>query len=154
MREVTFPKPTPPNSSSDGALSNVHGTNRSAPLSFKELCERFHDSYPSFITELRKKRDHYLRFLKYPDAIRRSLSTTNAVEAVNGQLEIIRRNSGGYFQSDDVLKLNLGITITALENGRWSKVMGKIEECLHQLNAMFQIRFKPRRNSCAQTQHY
>jgi transposase-like protein len=74
---------------------------------FQELCERFHDSYPSFITELRKKRDHYLRFLKYPDAIRRSLSTTNAVEAVNGQLEIIRRNSGGYFQSDDVLKLNL-----------------------------------------------
>lgn len=109
---------------------------------FQELCERFQDQYPSFIAELRKKRDHYLSFLKYPDAIRRSLSTTNAVEAVNGQLEIIRRNSGGYFQSDDILKLKLGITITALENGRWSKVMGKVEECLHQLNAMFQIRFE------------
>ena len=46
------------------------------------------------MAELRKKRDHYLAFLKYPDAIRRSLSTTNTVEAVNGQLEIIRRNSG------------------------------------------------------------
>ena len=44
---------------------------------------------------------HYLAFLDYPDAIRRSLSTTNTVEAVNGQLERLRRNSGGYFQSDD-----------------------------------------------------
>jgi putative transposase len=63
----------------------------------------FQDNYPSFMTELGKKRDHYLAFLKYPDAIRRSLSTTNIVEAVNGQSEIIRRNSGGYFQSEDSL---------------------------------------------------
>ena len=65
--------------------------------------DRFDHAYPTFIAELRKKRDHYLAFLKYPGAIRRSLSTTNTVEAVNGQLEIIRRNSGGYFQSDDTL---------------------------------------------------
>ena len=57
------------------------------------------------MAELRKKGDHYLAFLKYPDAIRRSLSTTNAVETVNGQLEIIRRDSGGYFQSQDTVKL-------------------------------------------------
>ena len=94
------------------------------------------------MAELRKKRDHYLAFLKYPDAIRRSLSTTNAVEAVNGQLEIIRRNSGGYFQSQDTLKLKLGITITSLENGRWANVTGRVETCLHQLNAQFQTRFE------------
>jgi putative transposase len=109
---------------------------------FELLCERFDSGYPTFIAELRKKRDHYLAFLKYPDAIRRSLSTTNTVEAVNGQLEIIRRNSGGYFQSDDTLKLKLGMTITSLENGRWSKITGRVEESLHQLNAMFQIRFE------------
>jgi putative transposase len=109
---------------------------------FDELCKRFEKHYPTFIAELRKKRDHYLGFLKYPDPIRRSLSTTNAVEAVNGQLEIMRRNSGGYFQSDETLKLKLGITVTSLENVRWSKVTGKVEECLHQLNAMFQQRFE------------
>jgi hypothetical protein len=49
------------------------------------------------MAELRKKRDHYLAFLKYPDVLRRGLSTSNVVEAVNGQLEILRRNSGGYF---------------------------------------------------------
>jgi len=58
------------------------------------------------------------------------------------QLEIIRRNSGGYFQSEDTLKLKLGITITSLEHGRWSKVPGRVEECLHQLNAQFQMRFE------------
>ena len=94
------------------------------------------------MAELRKKRDHYLAFLKYPDAVRRSLSTTNIVEAVNGQLERIRRNSGGYFQSDDTLKMKLGMTIASLENGRWSKVNGRVEEALHQLNAMFETRFE------------
>ena len=109
---------------------------------FEELCKRFEKSYPSFIAELRKKRDHYLAFLKYPDAIRRSLSTTNTVEAVNGQLEKIRRNSGGYFQSEDTLKMKVGMTITSLENGRWSKITGRVEESLHQLNAMFETRFE------------
>ena len=94
------------------------------------------------MAELRKKRDHYLAFLRYPDDIRRSLSTTNAVEAVNGQLEIIRRNSGGYFQSQDTVKLKLGITITSPENGRWANVTGRVENCLHQLNAQFQMRFE------------
>jgi len=109
---------------------------------FEDLCQRFDHDYPAFMTELRKKRDHYLAFLKYPDAIRRSLSTTNVVEAVNGQLEIIRRNSGGYFQSQDTVKLKLGITITSLENGRWAKVPGRVETCLHQLIAQFQTRFE------------
>jgi putative transposase len=109
---------------------------------FEDLCQRFDHHYPAFMTELRKKRDHYLAFLKYPDAIRRSLSTTNVVEAVNGQLEIIRRNSGGYFQSQDTVKLKLGITITSLENGRWAKIPGRVETCLHQLIAQFQTRFE------------
>ena len=109
---------------------------------FEELCDRFEKSYPHFIAELRKKRDHYLAFLKYPEAIRRSLSTTNVVEAVNGQLEIMRRNSGGYFHSEDTLKFKLGLVIFSLEDGRWRRGARTIMACLHQLNAMFQARFE------------
>src|SRR5215831_3267238 len=109
---------------------------------FEQLCQRFQDSYPSFMAELRKKRDHYLAFLKYPDAIRRSLCTTNTLEAVNGQLEIMRRNSGGYFQSEETLKLKLGLTITSLENGRWLTLNGRLEATLPQLNVMFETRFE------------
>jgi putative transposase len=109
---------------------------------FEELCDRFADASPNFIAELRKKRDHYLAFLKYPEPIRRSLSTTNIVEALNGQLEILRRNSGGYFQSEDVLKLKLGMAISSLEAGRWNRTAAAVEGVLHQMNALFERRFE------------
>lgn len=113
-----------------------------AAKQFDDLCNHFSAAYPSFIAEISKKRDHYLSFLKYPEAIRRTFSTTNAVEAVNGQLERLRRNSGGYFQSDDTLKLKLGLSITFLEEGNWASPAAGVRSCLHQLNAMFQKRFE------------
>lgn len=109
---------------------------------FEQLCDRFANHYPSFLAELRKKRPHYLAFLSYPETIRRSLSTTNVVEAINGQLEIMRRNSGGYFHSDEVLKLKLGLAISSLEEGRWKSSGRCICAVLPQLNAMFQSRFE------------
>jgi transposase-like protein len=113
-----------------------------AGAQFEDLCQRFQPSYPSFIAELRKKREHYLAFLKYPDSVRRSFSTTNVVEAVNGQLEIMRRNSGGYFQSEDALKLKLGMAVTHLEAGSWRRIAVSVDAALDQLNAMFESRFE------------
>ena len=109
---------------------------------FEELCDRFAKSYPSWIGELRKKRHHYLAFLKYPEYMRKSFSTTNLVEAVNGQLEILRRNSGGYFHSEDTLKFKLGLAISSLEDGKWRIANHRIFSVLPQLNAMFQARFE------------
>jgi transposase-like protein len=108
---------------------------------FDQLCDRFFDPYPTFIAELRKKRQHYLAFLAYPETIRRSLSTTNVVEAVNGQLEIMRRNSGGYFHSEDTLKLKLGLALTSLEKA-WKRPGRSVCCVLPQFNAMFQDRFE------------
>jgi len=113
-----------------------------AQQQFEQLCDRFAKGYPNFMAELRKKRPHYLAFLNYPEAIRRSFSTTNIVEAINGQLEIMRRNSGGYFHSEDVLKLKLGLAISSLEDGRWRSPGRSICAVLHQLNAIFQSRFE------------
>jgi len=113
-----------------------------ASTQFEELCTRFDNSYPSFIAELRKKKPHYLCFLGFPPSIRRSLSTTNVVEAVNGQLERIRRNNGGYFHSEDVLKLKLGMAIDYLESGSWRRVAASVSTALGQLNAIFQRRFE------------
>jgi putative transposase len=114
----------------------------SANHQFEQLCDRFAKVYPTWIPELRKKREHYLAFLKYPEAIRPYFASTNLVEAVNGQLEIMRRNSGGYFHSEDTLKLKLGLAVTSLENGKWSRVGYKDHAVLPQLNAMFQLRFE------------
>jgi transposase-like protein len=101
---------------------------------------------PAQLSHLRRRITKKTRPLSCLSQISRSfatfLVTTNAVEAVNGQLEIIRRNSGGYFQSDDTVKLKLGIIVTALENRRWCNIPGRVELCLHQLNAQFQRRFE------------
>src|SRR5215468_1997984 len=109
---------------------------------FEELCDRFAKANPTWIAELRKKREHYLAFLKYPEYMRKSFSTTNVVEAINGQLEIMRRNSGGYFHSEDTLKFKLGLAIASLENGKWRIPNQRIYAVLAQLNAMFQARFE------------
>ena len=109
---------------------------------FEQLCDRFAKNYSTFIAELRKKRLHYLAFLNYPENIRRSLSTTNVVEAINGQLEIMRRNSGGYFHSEETLKLKLGLAVSSLEQGKWKSLAKNIAAVLHQFNAMFQSRFE------------
>jgi transposase-like protein len=113
-----------------------------AAQQFEELCQRFEKSYPTFVKQLRKKRQHYLAFLNYPDGVRRTLSTTNVVEAVNGQLEILRRNSGGYFHSEETTKLKLGIAITSLETGKWRSVAANMKAALDQINAMFESRFE------------
>jgi putative transposase len=113
-----------------------------AASQFEELCDRFEKSSPSFVKELRKKRPHYLAFLDYPDSVRRTLSTTNAVEAINNQLEILRRNSGGYFHSEETAKLKLGIVVTSLESGKWRSVAASVKAALDQFNAMFASRFE------------
>ena len=109
---------------------------------FEQLCDRFAKNSPAFIAEIRKKRQHYLAFISYPEAIRRSLSTTNVVEAINGQLEIMRRNSGGYFHSEQILKLKLGLAVSSLEQGKWKSLARNIAAVLHQFNALFQSRFE------------
>lgn len=117
-------------------------TVENASAQFEELCDRFSKSNPTWIAELRKKREHYLAFVKYPEYIRKSFSTTNVVEAINGQLEIMRRNSGGYFHSEDTLKFKLGLAISSLENGKWRTPNHRIYSVLDQLIAMFQARFE------------
>jgi len=110
---------------------------------FEQLCDHFAKSYPAWTAQLRKKHQHYLAFLKYPEETRRYFSSTNLVEAINGQLEIMRRNSGGYFHSEDTLKLKLGLAVLSLENGKW--IRPTYRDQLPQLNAMFQARFETER---------
>jgi transposase-like protein len=114
-----------------------------ASAQFDDLCQDFESASPAFVAELRKKREHYLVFLGYPEPLRRSFSTTNAVEALNGQLEIMRRNNGGYFHRIDTLKARVAIALDRLENGRWRRPAAAVSSALVQLDAMFVSRFEP-----------
>ena len=73
-----------------------------------------------------------------PHSIRRTFASTNAIETVDGQLERMRRNNGGYFHSGNVVKLKLGITIDYLEQGTWRRPAATTRSALHQLNVMFE----------------
>jgi hypothetical protein len=55
---------------------------------------------------------------------------------------IMRRNSGGYFHSEDTLKLKLGLAVSSLESGKWLRVGYKDNAVLPQLTAMFQLGFE------------
>jgi transposase-like protein len=123
------------------AIKACYSPDRAA-LDFDELCQQFEPASPTFIAELRKKRDHYLRFLHYPEALQPTLSTTNVVEAVNGQLERLRRNNGGYFQSEENLHLKLAIAMRHLEDGKWARPCADARACIDQLNALFARRFE------------
>lgn len=114
----------------------------SASAQLEQLSQLVASAAPVFAAELRRKKDHYLAFLKYPEAMRRTFSTTNAVEAVNGQLERLRRNNGGYFHSENILKTKLGLAIRQLEEGKWRRVASNAECSLPQLNALFHNRFE------------
>lgn len=109
---------------------------------FEQLCAEYADKAPAFIAALRRKKDHYLAFLDYPEAIRKTLSTTNAVEAVNGGLERVRINNGGYFHSQRMLSIKLQLAIANLEQRRWKRPAANTAAALHQLNAMFERRFE------------
>jgi transposase-like protein len=113
-----------------------------AAKDFDEMCDRFEKSAPHFIAELRKKRKHYLYFVNYPTEVRRPFSTTNLVEAVNGSLEKMKMNNGGYFQSENNLKMKLSIVVKNLEDGSWKNRSGTLGTVLNQLNAIFEKKFE------------
>ena len=113
-----------------------------AAREFEQLCTDFQDKAPAFINTLRRKMTHYLAFLNYPEPIRKTLSTTNVVEAVNGQIERLRLNNGGYFHSEQILSIKLQIVLGNLECGRWRRPASNAASTLHQLNAMFERRFE------------
>uniref|UniRef100_A0A7V3RG78 Transposase n=1 Tax=candidate division WOR-3 bacterium TaxID=2052148 RepID=A0A7V3RG78_UNCW3 len=46
-----------------------------------------------------------MTFLKYPEAIRRYIYTTNVSENFHRRLKWLRQHLGGFFQSEEVLGL-------------------------------------------------
>jgi len=123
------------------ALRSAWNGGSGGPHSLRNLCQHFEPRSPVFIGEFRKKRPHYLAFLNYPDVIAARYPHPTW-SGLNGQLEILRRNSGGYFQSEETLKLKLGIAISQLETGRWRRPAASVRNVLDQFTQIFQSRFE------------
>jgi Transposase and inactivated derivatives len=121
---------------------------QSALEKFGALCERFKSIYPSFIKRIQANKERYLCFLKYPENLRRHIYTTNPVESINSMIERARINLGGYFQSVDILEINILVQRDVLKNNKWNKPVPTFKGSSYEVLQIFNRRF------CYETQNY
>ena len=86
------------------------------------------------------RKTEHLCFLKYPEAIRKHIYTTNPVESVHSSFEKMRIKKGGFFQSMDTLNVAIFIVCDKL-NLTWKKPIPMIKSKLYELNQMFNLKF-------------
>jgi len=108
---------------------------------FEKLCERFEKKYPAYIKTLLDKKEQYFAFMKYPEPIRKHIYTTNAVENLNSRLEVLRINSGGYFQSIRLTDVAIYVTVERMQKNKWNKPLTAFREVLYEMKQMFNTRF-------------
>jgi len=110
-------------------------------VKFENLCKHYKEKYPTFIKSLISKTGHYLCFLRYPEEIRKHIYTTNAVESLNSRIEQIRMRLGGYFQSVDILEINLMLQVDRLKQGKWRKPVPMLRAKAYDILQLFNIKF-------------
>jgi len=113
-----------------------------------DLCGRFKSKYPNFIKHIQSNKERYLCFLKYPENLRKHIYTTNPVESVNSMIEKVRINLGEYFQSVDILEINLLIQRDNLKNKKWKKPIPAFKGSSYEILQLFNKKFS------IQTQNY
>ena len=114
----------------------------------ERLCRQYQPKYPSFIKNLQSRAERYVCFLKYPEEIRRYLYTTNSVENFNSRIEQIRVKLGGYFQSVEILEINLWLQRGRLKQGKWKNPLPVIKSRAYEIQQLFNLKFYD------QTQNY
>jgi|YelNatPaOPRAMG01_1025707.scaffolds.fasta_scaffold103539_1 putative transposase len=110
---------------------------------FERLCYQYKPKYPTFIKSIIPKIDNYLCFLKYPEEIRRYVYTTNSVESLHSRIEQIRLRLGGYFQSVNILEINLMLQIDRLKQRKWRQPIPILKAKAYELLQIFNTKFYP-----------
>lgn len=105
-----------------------------------DVLDKFKTQYPTFINHLEKRKTEHLCFMKYPEAVRKHIYTTNPVESVHSSFEKMRIKKGGFFQSMDILNVAIFIVSDKL-NLTWKKPIPMIKSKVYELNQMFNIKF-------------
>ena len=95
-----------------------------------------------FIAAISEKAEFYLAHMKYPEELRKHIYTTNAVESVNSMIEKIRVNSGGYFQSVEVLEINIYLQRENLRRTKWKNGVPSIRKCINNITQLYNLRYK------------
>ena len=110
-----------------------------------DVLDKFKKKYPTFIKHLEKRKTEHMCFLKYPEAIRKHIYTTNPVESVHSSFEKMRIKKGGFFKSMDTLNVSIFIVSDKL-NLTWKKPIPMIKSKIYELNQMFNLKFYEEEN--------
>lgn len=109
---------------------------------FSQLCQRFEKNYPTFIKSLLSKTKHYFAFVHLNQDIRKFFYTTNSVESFNSILEKHRLQMGGFFQSEECLRVNVFITLRRLHKKKWKNGVPLIKASLYSLRQLFVAQYQ------------
>lgn len=109
---------------------------------FEKLILNYQDTYKSFMAQVWLKREQYLTFLKYPEEVRKYIYTTNVSENFNRRLEWIRQRMGGFFQSEEVLGINIILQLDCLTEGKWSVANTHFKAHEYELLQIHRLKFK------------
>ncbi|HHW19521.1 transposase, partial [Thermodesulfovibrio thiophilus] len=92
-----------------------------AVLKFEELCKTYEK--------------------KYPESVRKYIYTTNGVENINSRIELIRANTGGYFQSVKTAEVAIYVTVSRIEKNKCKEPLPLVKSALYELKQMFVKKF-------------
>ena len=106
------------------------------------LLETLRADYPSWVSHLQPRTDHYLRFMNYPGILRRNIRSTNLPEGINNLIETLRRNAGGHFHTQRELSIKMKILIDHLAHRKWARPNPMILYHRSVLIRMFKQRFE------------
>jgi len=110
----------------------------SAETALDELEEKWGDLYPIVIQSWRKKWVNLSAYFKYPEAIRKVIYTTNAVEAVHRQFRKLTKTKGAFPNENSLLKLLYAGILNATKN--WTMPIHNWSQALSQLAIYFEGR--------------
>ena len=106
-----------------------------AESALDELESQWGDTYPIVIKSWRKKWLNLSAYFKYPEAIRRIIYTTNAVEAVHRQFRKLTKTKGAFPNENSLLKLLYAGILNATE--KWTMPIQNWSQALSQLAIHF-----------------
>lgn len=109
---------------------------------FECLILKYEARYKTFMASVWLNRCEYVNFLKYPKAVQKYLYTTNVSENFNRRLEWIRQHLGGFFQSEEVLGINIILQLDRLQAGKWSVANTHFKAREYDLLQIHRLKFK------------
>lgn len=109
---------------------------------FISLCEYLYNKgYKSWSKYLKERVDNYTATLHYPEEIQKHIKSTNTVEGINNDIEIYKRNSGGYFHSQRDLMVKMKIMIDNKYKNKWKNPLSFFKYKIYEINKIFLEQF-------------